>query len=64
MADQTWLLAHQAEIEAIVAEIKGMEAENQVRAHRGEAPAYNEAAFQAKAEMLNGISYQLWRNRG
>lgn len=60
---ESWLVATQAEIEAIVAEVKGMEAENQVRAHRGEAPAYNEAAFQAKAEVLNGISYHIWRSR-
>jgi len=49
---KSWLLAMQANIEAIKVEVQGMVAANQERISRGEAIAYNEEAFQEKAKIL------------
>lgn len=39
-----------AQAACAMAEIAGMQAENQVRSHRGETPAYNESSFQSVIE--------------
>ena len=49
---KSWLLAVQANIEAVKVEVQGMVAANQERISRGEAIAYNEGAFQEKAKIL------------
>lgn len=59
----SWLIAQLAEISAVNAEIQGMIALNQYRVSRGETPAYDEAAFQGKADHLWGISNYIMRNR-
>lgn len=60
---ETWLLAKQAEILALEAEIQGMVAENLVRVHRGESVAYNDTAFNEKAEQLRYVADQIMINR-
>jgi len=52
----SWLLAQQAEIEAIKAEIQGMIALNQYRIDRQETIAYDEDAFQEKADALRSVA--------
>lgn len=55
------VLALQAEVLGVAAQVVGMQAENAVRAHRGEAPAYDEAAFVPLAERTYAVSEQLWK---
>jgi hypothetical protein len=62
MADlQKMLLAKQAEILAIEAEIQGMVAENLIRVRRDEALAYNDVAFSEKAEQLRNLADYITR---
>jgi len=63
MGDDGWLIAKQAEIFAIVCEVMGMQAANAERIHRGEALAYNETAFNEKAESLRYLSDNIMVNR-
>ena len=60
---EAWLLAQQAEMEAIKVEVQGMIAENQQRINRGESIAYNDDAFQEKAEQLRGVATCIMQNR-
>ena len=48
-----------AEIHATNARIEAMKAANAAREHRGEAQAYDEAAFHAKADDLDIISSRI-----
>jgi hypothetical protein len=50
------LVAYTAEIEALKADIEGMKATNISREARGEALAYDEYAFSARADALRDIS--------
>ena len=58
-----WLLAQRAEISAIETEVQGMTALNLYRLSRDETIAYDDAAFQEKAEELKGIASMImqWR---
>ena len=49
---ESWLLAMQANIEAVKVEVQGMVTANQERISKGKAIAYNEEAFQKKAKIL------------
>jgi len=60
---EAWLLAQQAEIEAVKAEIQGMIALNQYRFHRSESIAYVDNDFQKKADELRGIATCIIQNR-
>jgi hypothetical protein len=60
---ESWLLAKQAEILAIEAEIQGMVAENLIRVRRDEVPAYNDIAFSEKAEQLRYLADYIMINR-
>ena len=60
---ESWLLAQYAEIEAIKAEIQGMIALNQYRLSRDETIAYNDDAFQEKADILYRLSTLIIQNR-
>ena len=59
---ESWLLAVQANIEAVKVEVQGMVAANQERISRGEAIAYNEEAFQEKAKILYDLEGFLMEN--
>ena len=61
---KAWLLAQQAEIEAIKVEVQGMIALNQYRMDRDETIAYSDEAFQEKADELRGIATCIMQNRG
>ncbi len=50
-------------MESIKAEVQGMIAANQYRLARDEVIAYNEGAFQEKADALHDISVYIARNR-
>ena len=60
---ESWLVAQYAEIEAVKAEIEGMKVLNQYRIDRGETIAYNDEAFQEKADHLWAISETIMKNR-
>jgi len=60
---EAWLLAQQAEMEAIKAEIQGMIALNQYRISRGETIAFNDDAFQGKADILRSIATCIMQSR-
>uniref|UniRef100_A0A6M3XYJ8 Uncharacterized protein n=1 Tax=viral metagenome TaxID=1070528 RepID=A0A6M3XYJ8_9ZZZZ len=60
---ESWLLAQYSEIEAIKAEIQGMVALNQYRLSRDETIAYDDNAFQEKADALHSISTCIMQNR-
>ena len=53
------ILALQAEMEAIKAEIAGMEAENTHSIKNDDCVTYSEGFFQRKAEELRGIAREL-----
>ena len=61
---EAWLLAQQAEMEAIKAEIIGMAALNQYRISREETIAYNDESFQKKATEFRSIATSIIRNSG
>lgn len=61
--NEVWLLAMAAQIEALHAEIAGMQAENQRRISEGAAISYGAEAFNKKAQELRSISDDLMRNR-
>ncbi len=56
---ESWLMAMSAEIAAIQTEVQGMIALNQHRIHRGEVPAYDEEAFQEKAQLLWEVKHTI-----
>jgi len=60
---ESWLLARQAEIEAIKTEVQGMIALNQYRISRDRTIAYDEDAFQEKANALYEIANCIMQNR-
>ena len=60
---EAWLLVEEAKMESIKTEVQGMIAANQYRLARGEVIAYNEDAFQKKADVLHEISVHIARNR-
>ena len=51
-----WLLAQKAEIAAVETEVQGMIALNQYRISRDETIAYDDNAFQEKADELRSLS--------
>jgi len=59
----SWLLAKKAEIEAVKVEVAGMVALNQYRIDRNETIAYDDVAFQERADMLWNISEEIMKNR-
>lgn len=54
-----WLEAQGAVLLSIQCELEGMKAENAVRAHRGESPAYGEEAFAVLSSRALGIANQI-----
>ncbi len=65
---KAWLLAQQAEIEAIKAELQGMVAENQYISDqlaygKTKTRSYDEGAFRKKADELRGIAVCIMQNR-
>ena len=50
-----WLLMQKAEIDALNCEIQGMIALNQHRISRGETIAYDDVAFQEKADAIRSV---------
>jgi len=60
---EAWLLAQQAEIEAIKTEVQGMVALNQYRSDRTEVIAYDDGAFQKKVDELRAIASVIMLNR-
>ncbi len=58
-----YLLAKKAEMAALETEVQGMIALNQYRISRDETIAYDEAAFQEKADELRGLSGSIMKNR-
>lgn len=53
---KAWLLAQQAEIEAIKTEVQGMVAFNQDRISQSKTVAYGDMAFQKKADELRSVA--------
>lgn len=50
-----WLLAKQAQISGLNAEVAGMMAKNNIRIQRNETPVYSDSHFQERAQELHGI---------
>jgi len=60
---ESWLLAQQAEMFAVYAEIQAMIAENQLREINQESPAFGYEHFREKAEYLFSIRDMIYKNR-
>jgi hypothetical protein len=63
MSDDGWLVAQSAQILALETEVKGMEAANHERLHRGESLAYSEQAFLNKADEIRFVAAVIMRYR-
>jgi hypothetical protein len=63
VADEAWVLAQRCEMEAIVAEIEVMKAENLYRTMQGLAPVYGEEAIGSKARALRTLAEYIMRHR-
>lgn len=60
---EPWIVAQNAQIYAVIAEIEGMKAENVQREGSGRSLAYTEDAFFEKANELRSLSDYIMRNR-
>lgn len=60
---ESWLLAQQAQLLSIRCSLEGMIAENGIRRHRGESPAYSEKEFDSLRAEAERISNYILQNR-
>jgi hypothetical protein len=59
----SWIIAQNAQIYAVIAEVEGMKAMNKQREHCGESMAYNDDHFFAKANELRSLSDYIMQHR-
>ncbi len=60
---ESWLLAHRAYISSIEIEVQGMIALNKQGESLGESLAYDESAFQEKADEMKSIGDEIMKMR-
>ena len=63
MIDDGWLLAQKAQLLSLEIEMNGMIALNQYRLSRDETIAYDDEAFQEKADACQGIFTEIMEYR-
>jgi hypothetical protein len=63
MVDEAWILSQRCAIEAILATIEGMKAENDSRMMLGQTPRYGENDFNTYANQLQTLAEYIMRSR-